>query len=154
LLGLVRYPLRIEAGEDRVTSRRFGMWMSGKGGSMSEPVPGDDLYLWQTEYEGLEESLRTEPLEALPEFLDLVERMLAAAGYDDVPGAANEPEISARLERARELVRLRDAGEPVANDDAFQAAAELRTLYRLVLDHPEADARADFLAYVQGKPLS
>ncbi len=111
---------------------------------MSEAVQGDDRHAWETEYEGLTEDLRTDPAEALPELLDLVERMLAAAGYEDgVPGATDEPEVGVVLERAREAVARREAGAEVGNDDAFQAAAELRGLYQTLLDAPEAEAGAD-----------
>ena len=111
---------------------------------MSEAVQGDDRHAWETEYEALTEDLRTDPADALPELLDLVERMLAAAGYDDgVPGAPDEPEVGVVLERAREAVARREAGEEVGNDDAFQAAAELRSLYQRLLDAPEAEAGAD-----------
>ena len=55
---------------------------------MSEATQGDDRHAWESEYAGLEEDLRMRPLEALPELLDLVERMLAAAGYvQPEPGA-------------------------------------------------------------------
>jgi hypothetical protein len=111
---------------------------------MSEAVQGDDRHAWETEYEGLTEDLRTDPADALPELLDLVERMLAAAGYvDGVPGATDEPEVGAVLERAREAVARREAGAEVGNDDAFQAAGELRSLYGRLLDAPQAEAGAD-----------
>jgi hypothetical protein len=111
---------------------------------MSEALQGDDRHAWETEYEGLSEDLRTDPAEALPELLDLVERMLAAAGYEDgVPGAPDDPEVAVVLERAREAVERGDAGSEVGNDDAFQTAGELRSLYRTLLDAPEAEAGAD-----------
>jgi hypothetical protein len=110
---------------------------------MSEAVQGDDRHAWETEYEALTEDLRTDPADALPELLDLVERMLTAAGYDDVPGAPDEREVDVVLQRAREAVARREAGEEVGNDDAFQAAAELRSLYQRLLDAPEAEAGAD-----------
>jgi hypothetical protein len=108
---------------------------------MSETTQGDDRHAWQTEYAGLEEDLRLAPLEALPELLDLVERILDAAGYDEPePGATLERDVDVALERARELIRRYEAGLPVGNDDAFQAAAELRELFRALIDHPEAQA--------------
>ena len=111
---------------------------------MSEAELGADLHDWQSEYAALEDDLRTEPVEALSELLDLVERMLAAAGYElGLDGQYDEPEVEKAVERARELVRLRDRGENVATDDAFQAAAELRELYRGLLEHPEAETGAD-----------
>lgn len=114
---------------------------------MSEAMQGDDRHAWESEYAALEDDLRTGPLEALPELLDLVERMLDAAGYEEAePGAAAEPDVDVVLERAREAIRRYEAGLPVGNDDAFQAAAELRELYKSLLDHPEAEAGADLRA--------
>jgi hypothetical protein len=111
---------------------------------MSEAELGADLHDWESEYAALEEDLRTEPVEALPEFLDLVERMLTAAGYELGPdGQYDEPEAETAVERARELVRLRERGVDFPVDDAFQAAAELRELYRALLEHPEAETGAD-----------
>jgi hypothetical protein len=111
---------------------------------MSEAELGADLHDWESEYAALEDDLRTEPVEALPEFLDLVERMLTAAGYELGPdGRYDEPEVETAIERARELVRLRERGVDFPVDDAFQAAAELRELYRALLEHPEAETGAD-----------
>ncbi len=111
---------------------------------MSEAMQGDDRHAWETEYAALEDDLRVTPLEALPELLDLVERMLEAAGYADAdPAASLERDVDVVLERAREAIRRYEAGLPVGNDDAFQATAELRELYKALLDHPEAEAGAD-----------
>ena len=111
---------------------------------MTETQPGDDRHVWESEYEGLTEELRMEPAEALPELLDLVERMLRAAGYEDeMPGAPADAEIAVVVERARELVARRESGAAVGNDDAFQAAAELRGLYGQLLEAPQAEAGAD-----------
>jgi hypothetical protein len=118
---------------------------------MSEAQPGADRHLWETEYEGLADDLRTDPAEALPELLDLVERMLHAAGYEDeIPGPAQAPEVEAGVDRARDVVRRREGGQAVGNDDAFQAAAELRELYQLLLDRPEAEAGADLRGVDEG----
>ena len=111
---------------------------------MSEAMQGDDRHAWETEYALLEESLRAEPFEALPELLDLVERMLDAAGYEERrPGAAPEHDVDVVLARAREAVQRYEAGLAIGNDDAFQAAAELRELYEALLERPEAEAGAD-----------
>jgi hypothetical protein len=111
---------------------------------MSEAAQGDDRHAWESEYEGLAEELRTEPAEALSELLDLVERMLRAAGFEeDVPGALEDSEVEVVLERAREVVARRDSGAAVGNDDAFQAAGELRSVYQRLLDAPQAEAGAD-----------
>ena len=111
---------------------------------MSDAELGADLHDWESEYAALEDDLRTEPIEALPELQDLVERMLSAAGYELGPdGEYDEPEVEKAIERARELVQLRERGEEVLTDDAFQAVAELRQLYRALLEHPEAETGAD-----------
>ena len=113
---------------------------------MSEAMQGDDRHSWASEYEGLAEDLRTGPAEALPELLDLVERMLGAASYGRaLPEAGPAREADVVLERAREVVRRYEAGLPVGNDDAFQAAAELRDLYKALLERPEAEGGADLL---------
>lgn len=112
---------------------------------MTEAAQGGDRHGWQTEYEALAGELRTDPADALPELLDLVERMLRAAGYaDGVPGApSGDPEVGVVLDRAREVVERREAVAPVRDDDAFQAAGELRSLYQRLLEAPEAEAGAD-----------
>ena len=111
---------------------------------MSELEPGFDRHEWESEYEALEDELRTEPAEALPELLDLVERMLEAHGFHiDGDVAEDAPEVEAAVGRARELVRRIDAAEPVENDDAFQAAAELRSVYRSLLSEPAAQGELD-----------
>ena len=113
---------------------------------MSEAMQGDDRHSWESEYEGLAEGLRTEPTEALTELLDLVERMLGAASYGRaLPEAAPAREADIVLERAQEVIRRYEAGLPVANDDVFQAAAELRDLYKALLERPEAVGGADLL---------
>jgi hypothetical protein len=111
---------------------------------MSDAELGADLHDWESEYAALEDDLRTEPVEALPELLDLVERMLHAAGYELGPdGEYDEPEVEKAVERARELMEIRERGDDVLADDAFQAVAELRELYRALLEHPEAETGAD-----------
>ena len=108
---------------------------------MREDEPGVDTHVWQTRYAALEDELTDDAAAALPELLDLVEEMLTAAGYDtDSGGALEEPEVTAGLERAREVVADVDAGRGVRSDDAQQAAGELRELYRGLLDRPETEA--------------
>lgn len=107
---------------------------------MREDEPGVDMHVWRTRYSALEDELTSDAADALPELLDLVEEMLTAAGFDtEEDGASEQPEVGAALARARELVAAVDAGEPVRADDAQQAAAELRELYRGLLDRPETE---------------
>jgi hypothetical protein len=112
---------------------------------MSELDIGASRHIWETRYAALEEELASDPVEPLVEFVALVEEVLAAAGYRTslADGAVGQPDTMATLERARELVAMRDAGQEVRHDDAQQAAAELRELFRGLVEHPEADARAN-----------
>jgi hypothetical protein len=125
--------------------KRLGFYrrVEGNRERMSEFEIGANRHIWESRYAALEEELRTDPVEPLAEFVALVEEMLGAAGYRTSldEGAVGEPETVAALDRARELVALRDAGNEVRHDDAQQAAAELRELYRGLLVHSEADAR-------------
>ena len=112
---------------------------------MSELDLGANRHIWETRLASLEDDLLAELVDALAELLDLAEEMLDAAGFETgstVSGPA-DAEVSAVLERARSLVARNDSGEEVRRDDAQQATAELRTLCRALLEHPEADLRAD-----------
>jgi hypothetical protein len=90
----------------------------------------------------LEEDFELDPIGPLGELLDLVREVLVAVGYEMTIGAG-DPEIAATLRRADEIVALDDDGQEVRHDDAQQAAAELRSLFRAVVIDPEADAGAD-----------
>ena len=91
-----------------------------------------DHHTWETRYTALDEELLASPAEALPEMIDLVEEMVDAGQFE--PESESAVEASAVLTRARELVELQEAGVEVPNDDAFQAAAELRALYRALIE--------------------
>jgi predicted secreted protein len=109
-----------------------------------ESEPGVDMHVWRTRYAALEDDLADDPVASLSELLDLVEDMLAAGGYDlDLAGPMEEPAVTASLARARELVERVDAAEEVRADDAQQAAAGLRELYRGLLHEPQAESRPD-----------
>ena len=106
---------------------------------MAEIEPGVDRHEWESEYAALEEDLATDPEQALPEFLDLVERMAKAQGFPlDGDIAEQAPEVEGPINLARELVQRLDAGRPMENDDLFHAAAELRSLYRSLVEEPGA----------------
>lgn len=118
---------------------------------MSEATQGDDRHAWESEYASLED-VRTRPLEALPELFDLVERMLDAAGYvEPEPGAKLERDVDVALGRAQEVIRRYEGGLPVGNDDAFQVAAELRDLYKALIDHAETEAGADLPLAIESR---
>jgi hypothetical protein len=112
---------------------------------MSEYDVGANRHEWETRYAEIDEDAAGEPVEILAELTDLVEEMAKAAGYRTAlpEGETGEAEVVADLARARELVAADEAGEEVRHDDAQQAAAGLRDLYRALIEHPEADSRAN-----------
>lgn len=107
---------------------------------MSDYDIGADRHVWESRYAQIDDDLAADPVEPLGDLLDLVEEMLDAAGYETTPaeGASAEPDTIAALRRAREIVALQEAGDDVRHDDAQQAAAELRSLFRGLREHPEA----------------
>jgi hypothetical protein len=117
---------------------------------MTGREPGIDRAEWTARYAALDEELLAAPVEAMPAMIDLVEDMLAATGHDlAADAAAGAPEPETVLARARELVDLEERGGKAPNDDAFQAAAELRSLYRGLVDElsrPTDDPRGPISA--------
>jgi hypothetical protein len=109
---------------------------------VSDVDPGTNRHIWETRFASLEEDFELDPVAPLADLLDLVREVLAARGYEDIAGEG-DPEIEATLGRAEELVDASENGEEVRHDDAQQAAAELRALFRTVVADPEADAGAD-----------
>ena len=105
---------------------------------MSDIDPGVDRHLWETRYADLEDDLVSDPVDALEPLLDLVEEMLTAAGYEDA-----DIEVATVVQRAAELIASNEEGEDVRADDAQQAIAELRLVYRGLIDSPETDPGAD-----------
>ena len=109
---------------------------------MATPEPGLDRHEWETEYAAIEEELATDPTPVLPEFADLIARMLVARGYridDPVERAGDEPDLIAEFDAAQELVRRleidRDSSSP---GDVANAINGLRALY----DHLIAERSA------------
>ena len=96
-------------------------------------VPGRDVdrHSWEMRYAALEEELMTAPAEALPGLAELVQEMIDAAQLE--PWSDSAFDASVVLGRARELIELEEAGEEAPNDDVFQAAAELRALYKALV---------------------
>ena len=109
---------------------------------MSEIDRGVNRHLWETRAASLEEDFALEPVAPLRDLLDLVREVLVARGYEEIAGE-EDPEIVATLRRAEELVELEERGEEVRHDDAQQAAAELWSLFRIVVIDPESDAGAE-----------
>jgi iron uptake system EfeUOB component EfeO/EfeM len=97
--------------------------------------PGLDRHEWESEWESLEDDLRTDPAHALPELDALVARMLEESGYDltdPVVRDGEEREVIAEYLAAHEIVQAteRDAGDLSPGDVAAAVNG-----YRAVYDH-------------------
>jgi iron uptake system EfeUOB component EfeO/EfeM len=97
--------------------------------------PGLNRHEWESEWESLEDELRTDPDHALPELDGLVARMLEESGYDltdPVVREGEEREVVAEYLAAHEilLARERDSGDLSPGD----VAAAING-YRAVFDH-------------------
>jgi hypothetical protein len=89
-----------------------------------ESEPGIDRHDWGSRWSSLEDDVRTSPEEALPELADLVEELLAEAGYDladPVARAGEEREVVTEYLAAREIADLVDAGQDVDPGDVASA---------------------------------
>ena len=96
---------------------------------------GVDRYDWESEWEALEEDLRTDPAQALPELDRLVARMLAETGYDltdPVAREGGEREVVADYLAAHGILEAaeRDSAELSPGDVAAAVNG-----YRAVFDH-------------------
>ena len=97
--------------------------------------PGLHRHDWESEWETLEQDLRTDPAQALPELDGLVARMLEESGYDltdPVVRDGEEREVVAEYLAAHEIVEAteRDASELSPGDTAAAING-----YRAVFDH-------------------
>jgi iron uptake system EfeUOB component EfeO/EfeM len=97
--------------------------------------PGLDRHEWESEWEALEDDVRTDPVHALPELDGLVARMLEESGYDltdPVVRDGEEREVVAEYLAAHEIVDAaeRDSGELSPGDIAAAING-----YRAVFDH-------------------
>ena len=107
--------------------------------------PGLDLHEWESEYQSLEDDLRTDPSHALPELDGLVARMLEESGYDltdPVVREGEEREVVAEYLAAHEMAQAveRDSDE-VSPGDVASAINGLRAVYdHLVTTRAAADA--------------
>jgi hypothetical protein len=97
--------------------------------------PGVDRHEWESEWEALEDDLRTDPAHALPELDRLVTRMLAETGFeltDPVAAEGDEREIVAEYLAAHEIVEaVEDDAAEISPGDVASAI----TGYRAVFDH-------------------
>jgi iron uptake system EfeUOB component EfeO/EfeM len=97
--------------------------------------PGLDRHEWESEWESLEDDLRTDPAHALPELDALVARMLEESGYDltdPVVRDGEEREVVAEYLAAHEIV---EAAERDADDLSPGDVAAAINGYRAVYDH-------------------
>ena len=109
--------------------------------------PGLDRHEWESELQALEDDLRTDPADALPELDGLVARMLGESGYDlddPVVRDGEEREVVVEYLAAREVAEAaeRDSDELSPGD----VAAAING-YRAVFDYlvaTRATADADF----------
>ena len=97
--------------------------------------PGLNLHEWESEWEALEDDLRTDPAQALPELDRLVARMLEEGGYDltdPVVREVDEREVVAEYLAAHEIAQAveRDSEDVSAGDVAAAVNG-----YRAVFDH-------------------
>jgi hypothetical protein len=99
--------------------------------------PGLDRAQWESEWQAIEPQFEDSPAEALPELDDLVERMLAARGYDfsdPVANGGDDPEIVSDFLAAREVTRRWERAEDVPPGDVAVAANSYRALYESLLE--------------------
>ena len=103
--------------------------------------PGLDRHEWESEWQALEDDLREDPADALPEVDALVGRMLEETGYDltdPVVRDGDEREVVAEYLAAHEIV---EAVEDDSDDISPGDVASAITGYRAVFD-PLSTARA------------
>ena len=97
---------------------------------------GLDRHEWETEMAALEEDLRDSPVESLPLLADLIERMLAEAGYAvDDPVAGTEPEVVGEFRELRRVATAVATGDDDDLGDVADAIDRLMTLYNGLTRH-------------------
>ena len=95
--------------------------------------PGLPRHEWESEWQTLEDDLRTDPAQALPELDRLAARMLAESGYEPSdPIAGEESEVVAEYLAAREIL---EAAEHDSEDPSPGDIAAAVNGYRAVFDH-------------------
>jgi iron uptake system EfeUOB component EfeO/EfeM len=115
--------------------------------------PGLDRHEWEGEWQALEDDLRDDPADALPELDSLVARMLEETGYDlsDVVARdGEEREVVAEYLAAHEIA---EAAERDADDLSPGDIGAAINGYRAVFDHlvtTRATADADLAESEEG----
>jgi hypothetical protein len=101
---------------------------------MSGREPGLGLHEWGSEMALLQDDLRTSPVHALPQLVDLVRRMLVARGYaPDGPVSGNDPEPVGEFKEARAVAESASSWDDQALGDVRDAVQRLLRVYELVL---------------------
>jgi hypothetical protein len=106
--------------------------------------PGEGLYDWESEMATLEDELRDDPAETLPDLDRLLTRMLEEAGYDladPVVREGDEREVVAEYLAAHEITEALERGaEDISLGDIGAAINGYRTLFDfLVAERGSAD---------------
>jgi hypothetical protein len=106
--------------------------------------PGLDLHEWESEWEALEEDLRTDPARTLPELDRLLARMLEETGYD-LTDPVGEREVVAEYLAAHEIVEAveRDSGDLSLGDVAAAVNGFRAVFDHLVATRAAVDAQLD-----------
>src|SRR5438067_8673690 len=97
--------------------------------------PGLDRHDWESEWRALEDAVRDDPADALPQLDGLVARMLEESGYDltdPVVAEGVEREVVAEYLAAHEITA---AAERDSNDLSPGDVAAAINGYRAVFDH-------------------
>ena len=97
--------------------------------------PGLDRHEWESQWQTLEDDLRTDPAQALPELDRLVARMLEESGYeltDPVVGEGEEREVVAEYLAAHEIAQAVERGTDDISPGDVGAAING---FRAVFDH-------------------
>lgn len=110
--------------------------------------PGLNRHEWESEWQALEDDLRTDPAHALPELDRLVTRMLEESGYeltDPMVAEGDEREIVAEYLAAREIAQAveRDADDVSPGDVAASVNGFRAVFDHLVTTRATADAPLD-----------
>jgi hypothetical protein len=104
--------------------------------------PGLDRHEWESEMQALEDDMRENPAESLPELDALVLRMLEETGYDlgdPVAREGEEREIVAEYLAAREITQASERGSADISPGDIAAAING---YRAVFDYIVANRSA------------
>ena len=103
--------------------------------------PGLDRHEWESQWQALEDDLRTDPAHALPELDRLVARMLQESGYeltDPIVSEGDEREIVAEYLAGHEVVDEVSPGDVAAAINAYRAVFD-----HLVVTRASTDAQLD-----------